>query len=126
MLCCAMLQGYTELLDLLLAHRKAHGTNLPVDAYGSGEDSDDIKERAERYGLKVCFLGARDHLDESIHPYRCNSCYCTVVLANSCLFWLVAVTLWCVGGGQPVNVGQLLDFLDMCLAAWVARQGGDN
>ena len=71
---CAVVQGYTELLDLLLAHRNSHGSNLPVDAYGSGEDSDDIKERAERYELNVYFLGARDHLDDSIHPYRFSPC----------------------------------------------------
>lgn len=36
-------QGYTELLDMLAAHRRAHGWNLPVDVYGSGEDWDDIR-----------------------------------------------------------------------------------
>ncbi len=63
-------QGYTELLDLLSKHKESHGTNLPVDVYGSGEDLDEIKERAEKYGLELSFMGARDHLDVCIHPYR--------------------------------------------------------
>ncbi|CAL8470017.1 g9559 [Coccomyxa elongata] len=63
-------KGYTELLDLLLAHKEAHNTNLPVDVFGTGEDLEDIKERADDRQLAVSFLGARDHLDDAIHPYR--------------------------------------------------------
>ena len=64
------MQGYTELLELLREHRERHGFNLPVDVFGTGEDLDDIKARAQEYELKVHFQGARDHLDDSIHPYR--------------------------------------------------------
>ena len=41
-----------------------------MDAYGSGEDLEAIKARAQDYELEVHFMGARDHLDDSIHPYR--------------------------------------------------------
>ena len=57
---------------MLAAHRRAHGWNLPVDVYGSGEDWDDIKARAAQLELAVSFLGGRDHLDESLHHYRCE------------------------------------------------------
>lgn len=63
-------QGYTELLELLREHRERHSFNLPVDVFGSGEDLAAIKARAQAYELEVHFQGARDHLDESIHPYR--------------------------------------------------------
>ncbi len=64
------MQGYTELLELLREHRERHGFNLPVDVFGTGEDLDAIKARAQQYELEVHFQGARDHLDDSIHPYR--------------------------------------------------------
>lgn len=64
------MQGYTELLELLREHRERHGFNLPVDVFGTGEDLDAIKARAKAYELEVHFQGARDHLDDSIHPYR--------------------------------------------------------
>lgn len=84
------MQGYTELLDLLKERKEAHGDNLPVDAYGSGEDLDDIKERAEQYGLAVSFLGARDHLDDSIHPYRCP-CWLTSSVSAVCALLRAAI-----------------------------------
>lgn len=64
------LQGYTELLELLKQHREQKGNNLPVDIYGTGEDLEAIKARAQEYELEVHFMGARDHLENSIHPYR--------------------------------------------------------
>ena len=64
------MQGYTELLELLREHRERHGFNLPVDVYGTGEDLEAIKARAQAYELEVQFQGDRDHLDDSIHPYR--------------------------------------------------------
>ena len=64
------MQGYTELLELLRQHREHRGYNLPVDVYGTGEDLEAIKARAEDYQLEVSFKGARDHLDDTIHPYR--------------------------------------------------------
>ncbi len=88
-----MRQGYTELLDLLLAHKEAHNTNLPVDVFGTGEDLEDIKERADERHLAVSFLGARDHLDDAIHPYRCICCY-----DNLCIWTasLAAVSSCCL------------------------------
>lgn len=88
-----MRQGYTELLDLLLAHKKMHNTNLPVDVFGTGEDLEDIKERAHERQLAVSFLGARDHLDNSIHPYRC-------IFRHICH--------WFIASGQPRLLLRLL------------------
>lgn len=110
---CAVVQGYTELLDLLLAHRKAHGSNLPVDAYGSGEDSDDIKERAERYELNVYFLGARDHLDDSIHPYRFSP-----LLAHCCVSIVKHVLESCIECVLKVATFALLEVAESC-RTWI-------
>lgn len=44
-----------------------------MDVYGTGEDLEAIRARAEEYGLEVHFMGARDHLDDYIHPYRSAS-----------------------------------------------------
>ena len=72
------MQGYTELLELLRQHREHKGYKLPVDVYGTGEDLEAIKARAEDYQLEVSFKGARDHLDESIHPYRSSPASCAL------------------------------------------------
>ncbi len=93
-----MWQGYTELLDLLLAHKKMHDTNLPVDVFGTGEDLEDIKERAYDRQLAVSFLGARDHLDDSIHPYRCI-CHHTIPCIWTACSWtakLAAMSACCL------------------------------
>ncbi len=39
-------KGYTELLALLAAHKAATGVALRVDAYGAGEDAEDIRAKA--------------------------------------------------------------------------------
>ena len=39
-------KGYTELLALLAAHKAATGVALRVDAYGAGEDAEDIGAKA--------------------------------------------------------------------------------
>ena len=58
------------MLELLREHRERHGFNLPVDLYGTGEDLEAIKARAQEYELEVHFQGVRDHLDDTIHGYR--------------------------------------------------------
>ena len=63
-------KGYTELLELLLAHQKATGQLFPVDIFGSGTDEAQVKGLAEKLGLGLTFHGARDHLDPSIHQYK--------------------------------------------------------
>lgn len=39
-------KGYTELLQLLAAHKAATGDSLRVDAFGSGEDAEEIRRQA--------------------------------------------------------------------------------
>lgn len=39
-------KGYTELLALLAAHKAATGVALRVDAYGAGEDAEEIRAKA--------------------------------------------------------------------------------
>ena len=83
------MQGYTELLELLRQHREHKGYNLPVDVYGTGEDLEAIKARAEDYQLEVSFKGARDHLDDSIHPYRSSHTFGAIPCNHA-----IVITLW--------------------------------
>jgi len=41
-----------------------------IDVYGEGEDKDEIDAAAKAIGLKVKFLGRRDHSDSSLHAYK--------------------------------------------------------
>ena len=43
---------------------------MPVDVFGTGEDMEDIKKRAEEYKLDITFHPGTDHLDEKLHAYR--------------------------------------------------------
>ena len=53
-----------------MQHKKRSGQSLPVDVYGSGEDMDAIKAKAEKEGLSIDFHPATDHLDDTLHAYR--------------------------------------------------------
>lgn len=55
-------KGYKELLELLHDHQKEL-TELEVDLYGSGEDSDQVREAAEKLELVVRVHPGRDHAD---------------------------------------------------------------
>ncbi|KAK9819394.1 hypothetical protein WJX81_002552 [Elliptochloris bilobata] len=63
-------KGFTELLALLAAHKAATGNSLRVDAYGAGEDADDIKAKAAERGLALRMHGGVDHLDARLRPFR--------------------------------------------------------
>ena len=56
---------------LLAAHKAATGDLLRVDAYGSGEDADDIRAAAADAVLDFAMHGGVDHLDACLRPYRC-------------------------------------------------------
>lgn len=49
-------KGYTELLALLAAHKAASGVALRVDAYGAGEDAEDIRAKARAAAVPVFTL----------------------------------------------------------------------
>ncbi|RCV45902.1 hypothetical protein SETIT_9G490800v2 [Setaria italica] len=62
-------KGYRELLDLLSKYQtKLAG--LEVDLYGSGEDSDEVRESANRLSLTVNVHPGRDHADPLFHEYK--------------------------------------------------------
>ncbi|KAK9910551.1 hypothetical protein M0R45_034508 [Rubus argutus] len=62
-------KGYKELLKLLHDHQKEL-TGLEVDLYGSGEDSDQIQEAAEKMELAVRVHPGQDHADFEFHDYK--------------------------------------------------------
>ncbi|PNT77880.1 digalactosyldiacylglycerol synthase 2, chloroplastic isoform X2 [Brachypodium distachyon] len=62
-------KGYRELLDLLSKYQTRLG-GLEVDLYGSGEDSDEVRESAERLNLAVKVHPGRDHADPLFHDYK--------------------------------------------------------
>ena len=59
-------KGYKELLKLLCDHQKELA-GLEVDLYGSGEDSDQVKEAAKKLELVVRVNPGRDHADPLFH-----------------------------------------------------------
>ncbi|KAK7256730.1 hypothetical protein RIF29_30188 [Crotalaria pallida] len=62
-------KGYKELLQLLHDHQKEL-TELEVDLFGSGEDSDEVQEAAKKLELAIRVHPARDHADTSFHDYK--------------------------------------------------------
>ncbi|WRX11355.1 Glycosyl transferase [Theobroma cacao] len=62
-------KGYEELLKLLRDHQKELA-GLEVDLYGTGEDSDQVKEAAEKLKLMVGVHPGRDHADPLFHDYK--------------------------------------------------------
>ncbi|KAK4476565.1 hypothetical protein RD792_015722 [Penstemon davidsonii] len=61
-------KGYKELLKLLRDNQKEL-TGLEVDLYGNGEDSDQVKEAAEKLDITVRVHPGRDHADPVFHDY---------------------------------------------------------
>jgi digalactosyldiacylglycerol synthase len=59
-------KGYRELLDLLSKYQSKLA-GLEVDLYGSGEDSDEVNESAQRLSLPVNVHPGRDHADPLFH-----------------------------------------------------------
>ncbi|KAL9176128.1 hypothetical protein ABFS82_02G158900 [Erythranthe guttata] len=62
-------KGYKELLKLLKDNQKEL-TQLEVDLYGSGEDSDQVEEAAEKLDITVRVHPGRDHADPLFHDYK--------------------------------------------------------
>ncbi|KAK9910543.1 hypothetical protein M0R45_034500 [Rubus argutus] len=62
-------KGYKELLNLLRDHQKELA-GLEVDLYGSGEDSDQVQEAAEKLELAVRVHPGRDHADFEFYDYK--------------------------------------------------------
>ncbi|KAF9597818.1 hypothetical protein IFM89_021903 [Coptis chinensis] len=62
-------KGYKELLQLLSDHQNDL-TELQVDLYGSGEDSNEVQEAAEKLKLAVNVHPGRDHADPLFHEYK--------------------------------------------------------
>lgn len=59
-------KGYKELLQLLSDHQKEL-SELEVDLYGSGEDSKQVQEAAEKLEITVRVNPGRDHADPLFH-----------------------------------------------------------
>lgn len=59
-------KGYKELLKLLHDHQKEL-SRLEVDLYGSGEDSVQVQEAAEKIGESVRVHPGQDHADPLFH-----------------------------------------------------------
>lgn len=59
-------KGYRELIKLLQDHQKDL-TGLELDLYGSGEDSNAVKEAAEKLEITVKVYPGRDHADPIFH-----------------------------------------------------------
>lgn len=60
-------KGYRELVDLLHQNYGSLGSQLNVDVFGSGEDSEAVRSEASAKGLKLQFHKGRDHADTSLH-----------------------------------------------------------
>ncbi|KAK9861589.1 hypothetical protein WJX84_001177 [Apatococcus fuscideae] len=96
-------KGFTEMLDMLSHHKRSTGEALPVDAFGSGPDADQIRSKADEQELQMTFPGRQDHLDDSIRSYRVlvNPSTSDVVATTSCE--ALAMGKWIVCAEHPSN-----------------------
>nr|GEX43687.1 digalactosyldiacylglycerol synthase 2, chloroplastic [Tanacetum cinerariifolium] len=62
-------KGYKELLKLLRDHQKEL-EGLEVDLFGTGEDSDQIQEAAQKLNITIRINPGRDHADPIFHDYK--------------------------------------------------------
>ncbi|KAM0940966.1 putative digalactosyldiacylglycerol synthase [Dioscorea sansibarensis] len=62
-------KGYRELLKLLSEHQEKL-SDLQVDLYGTGEDSDQVQQSARKLKLDVRVYPGRDHADVLFHDYK--------------------------------------------------------
>ena len=110
---CVWAKGYTELIDLLSENKDKLGSEVSVDCYGTGEDLQDVKLEAQKRDLKLEFMGARDHLDESLHEYQVfvNPSMSDVVATTSAE--ALAMGKWLVCAEHPSNA--FFSQFDNCL-----------
>lgn len=101
---CVWAKGYTELIELLSENKERLGDGVSVDCYGTGEDLQDVKLESEKRKLGLQFLGARDHLDDSIHDYQVfvNPSMSDVVATTSAE--ALAMGKWVICADHPSNV----------------------
>ncbi|KFM26760.1 Digalactosyldiacylglycerol synthase 1, chloroplastic [Auxenochlorella protothecoides] len=95
-------KGYTELLDLVSQAGPAL-EGAPLDCYGTGEDAEEVAARAAKQGLPLAFHGARDHLDPSIHDYRCFVNPSTSDVVATTTAEALAMGKWVVCADLPCN-----------------------
>ncbi|WOL14976.1 hypothetical protein Cni_G23757 [Canna indica] len=62
-------KGYKELLQLLSDHQNEL-SDLQLDLYGNGEDSDEIRDSFSKLNLDVRSYPGRDHVDSLFHDYK--------------------------------------------------------
>ncbi|KAL0922364.1 hypothetical protein M5K25_006343 [Dendrobium thyrsiflorum] len=62
-------KGYKELLQLLSKYQNEL-SDLQVDLFGSGEDSEQVKESAKKLNLTINIHPGRDHADPLFHNYK--------------------------------------------------------
>ena len=84
--CMLLVQGYTELLDLMGQHaqREGPGKAPNIDCYGNGNDLQEVAAASAAKQLPLSFLGARDHLDDSMHEYKVSAAVSRLALMYSC------------------------------------------
>lgn len=53
-------------------HTQREGKDKPpiIDCYGNGEDLQEVAAASVAKQLPLSFLGAKDHLDDSMHEYK--------------------------------------------------------
>jgi len=97
-------KGYHELLDLAHFYSTESGQGkLSLDVFGSGPDLEAIKAKASRLQLDTSFHGSKDHLDPSLHAYRCfvNPSLSDVVATTTAE--ALAMGKWVVVAVHPEN-----------------------
>ena len=72
-------KGYTELLALLAAHKAATGVALRVDAYGAGEDAEDIRAQARAVSVPILDL----NVEYSVQIVLQEACRCAVDMGEA-------------------------------------------
>ncbi|WPT11845.1 Digalactosyldiacylglycerol synthase 1 [Picochlorum sp. SENEW3] len=100
---CVWAKGYTELINLMSENKDKLADDLTVDCFGTGEDLPAVKSESERKHLGLHFMGARDHLDESLHDYKVfvNPSTSDVVATTSAE--ALAMGKWVVCADHPSN-----------------------